>query len=328
MLTYISKRFIFMVFSIVLMSFVSFILITLPPGNYVEMYVQRLELSGTRVDDSLLANLERRYGYNQPLHIRYFKWVKGIVTRGDFGRSLQWRRPVIELILNRLPFTVMISLGTIFFTFIVALPIGIFSATHQYSFWDYVVTVFGFLGLAIPNFLFALVLMYFLFVFFGVSPGGLFSQEYAEASWSVGKFIDLLKHLIVPIIVIGTAGTAGLIRTMRATLLDELDKDYVDTARMKGVAERTLLYKYPVRVAINPILSTIGWLLPAIISGGTIVSIVLSLPTVGPLFFEALMSQDMYLAGSIVLILTLLTLIGTFISDLLLAWSDPRIRYE
>jgi peptide/nickel transport system permease protein len=191
-----------------------------------------------------------------------------------------------------------------------------------------VATVFGFLGLAIPNFLFALVLMYLLFRSFGISPGGLFSPEYEEAAWSLGKIWDLAKHLVVPVVVIGTAGTAGLIRTMRATLLDELGKDYVDTARMKGLAERKLLYKYPVRVAINPILSTLGWLLPFVVSGGTITSIVLNLPTVGPLLFSALLNQDMYLAGSIVLILTTLTLIGTFLSDLLLAWSDPRIRFE
>lgn len=324
---YMVKRFAYMLAAMVLMSFVSFVLINLPPGNYVEMYVRQLEMSGTRVDDSMIANLERRYGFGLPFHMRYFRWVQGMF-RGDFGRSFQWNRPVLDLVMSRLPFTIAVSALAIVFTYVVAVPIGIYSATHQYSVGDYIVTVFGFLGLAIPNFLFALVLMYFLFIYFGVSPGGLFSPEYAEAPWSLGRVIDLIQHMIVPIVVVGTAGTAGLIRTMRATLLDELGKDYVDTARMKGVSELRLLYKYPVRMAVNPVLSTLGWLLPAVVSGETIVAIVLNLPTVGPLLLSSLMSQDMYLAGTIVLMLTFLTLIGTFLSDLLLAWSDPRIRYE
>lgn len=313
--------------SIALMSVVAFILINLPPGSYLKLYIMRLQASGQEVDQSMIENLTIRYGYNQSFPVRYYKWVRGF-WRGDFGRSFQWGKPVLDLIKERLPFTLILAFGTIIFTFAVSIPIGIYSATKQYSPGDYFATIFGFLGLATPNFLLALVLMYFLFKFFGIPPGGLFSRDFVDAAWSIGKFFDLLKHLIVPIIVVGTAGTAGLIRTMRGMLLDELSKDYVDTARMKGVSEQRLLYKYPVRVAMNPLISTIGWLLPSVISGSTITSIVLNLPTLGPLLLNALMSQDMYLAGSIVLILTTLILLGTFLSDILLAWSDPRIRYN
>lgn len=327
MIQYLIRRFAFMLISVIFMSIVAFVLINLPPGSYLKLYIMRLEASGQKVDQSMIENLTIRYGYNQPFIVRYYKWVRGFV-RGDLGRSFQWGKPVMDLILERLPFTLIIAFSTIIFSFAVAIPIGIYSATKQYSVGDYIATVFGFLGLATPSFLLALVLMYFLFKYFGVSPGGLFSRDYVDAAWSIGKFIDLLKHLIVPIIVVGMAGTAGLIRTMRGMLLDELSKDYVDTARMKGVSERRLLYKYPVRVAINPLISTIGWLLPWVISGSTITSIVLNLPTLGPLLLSALMSQDMYLAGSIVLILTTLILVGTFISDFLLAWSDPRIRFN
>ncbi|MGI6705781.1 MAG: ABC transporter permease [Clostridia bacterium] len=328
MRTYILRRFLFMIISVLLMSFVAFVLIDLPPGDYVTMYVKQLEISGTKVTESMLESLKMQYGFGQPFHIRYLKWIAGIITKGDFGRSFQWNRPVIDLIVQRLPSTVILSLLTIMFTYLVAIPIGIYSATHQYSIGDYIATVFGFLGLAVPSFLLALVLVFFLYNNFGISPGGLFSPEYADAPWSMAKVLDFLQHMIVPVIVTGASGTAGLIRTMRATLLDELSKDYVDTARVKGLPERKLLYKYPVRVAINPILSTLGWLLPSVFSGTTIVAIVVNVPTIGPLLLQGLMSQDMYLAGSIILILTVLTLIGTFISDILLAWSDPRIRYE
>lgn len=328
MRTYILRRFLFMIISVLLMSFVAFVLIDLPPGDYVTMYVKQLEISGTKVTESMLESLKMQYGFGQPFHTRYVKWITGIITKGDFGRSFQWNRPVIDLIMQRLPSTVILSLLTIMFTYIVAIPIGIYSATHQYSIGDYIATVFGFLGLAVPSFLLALVLVFFLYNNFGISPGGLFSPEYVDAPWSMAKLLDFLQHMIVPVVVTGASGTAGLIRTMRATLLDELSKDYVDTARVKGLPERRLLYKYPVRVAINPILSTLGWLLPSVFSGTTIVAIVVNIPTIGPLLLQGLMSQDMYLAGSIILILTVLTLIGTFISDILLAWSDPRIRYE
>jgi len=316
-----------MLIILAVMSVTAFLIIQLPPGDYVEMYIHQLEISGQTVDEAEIASLRRQYGLDLPVYLRYFKWVWGIL-HGDFGRSLQWGKPVSELIGERLLLTVVVNLFTVIFTYAVAIPIGIYSATHQYSVGDYAFTIIGFAGLATPNFLFALVLMVLFYKYFGLSVGGLFSPEYTTASWSIAKFVNMLKHLPIPIIVIGTAGTAGLIRVMRGCLLDELRKQYVITARAKGVSERVLLFRYPVRVAVNPIFSTIGWMLPSIVSGGTITAIVLSLPTIGPLLYRALMSEDMYLAGSMVLLLSLLTIVGTFISDLLLLWIDPRIRYE
>jgi len=327
MARYISRRFLFMILSLLVLSFVSFVIIELPPGDYVEMYIKRLETSGTRVDETLIVQMKRMYGLDQPFMVRYYKWITNILFRGDFGLSINWRVPVAELIGDRLPFTILLSLTTLVFTYAVAVPIGIYSATHQYSPGDYVAIIAGFIGVAVPDFLFALVLMYFLLTKFGISPGGLFSQEFENAPWSLARFWDLAKHLIVPVVIIGLAGTAGLIRTMRATLLDELGKDYLDTARMKGVSYWKAVFKYPVRIAINPILSTIGWLLPAIVSGSTIVAMVLNLPTVGPILVGALLAEDMFVAGGIIFILTALTLIGTFLSDMILAIADPRIRY-
>jgi len=327
MVYYTIRRFIYMVIILGVTSIVSFIIIQLPPGDYLTSYIVQLESSGAKVTEQQIASLRKRYGLDLPVYLQYFKWMWKMF-HGDFGKSFHWNRPVRNLIAERLPLTVMISIFSLIFAYGVAIPIGIYSATHQYSIGDYVFTVAGFAGLATPNFLLALILLFLFYKYFGISIGGLFSSKYAEAAWSIGKFLDMLKHLPAPIIVIGTAGTAGLIRVMRGCLLDELRKQYVITARAKGVAERTLLFKYPVRVAINPIISTIGWELPAIVSGETITSIVLSLPTMGPLLFEALMTQDMYLAGSSVMVLTFLTVIGTFISDLLLLWLDPRIQYE
>lgn len=328
MINYCIRRLLYMIISLVAMSFFAFVLISLPPGSYVERYVEGLRLSGEEIDESTIEALKLRYGLGQPFHMRYFKWVSGILLRGDFGRSFAWEKPVKRLIMERLQATLLIALSSVLFVYIVSIPIGIYSATHQYSPGDYIATVGGFLGLSIPNFLFALFLMYFLFKYFGFPPGELFSHEYVDAPWNIAKMFDLFKHLIVPVIVIGTAGTAGLIRTLRAALLDELGKQYVVTARAKGLSERILIFKYPVRVAINPVISTVGWIFPHIISGGTIVAIVLNLPTLGPLLLGALMNEDMYLAGSIVLIQTFLMLVGTFISDILLVLADPRIRYE
>lgn len=310
------------------MSFVSFVIIELPPGDYLSMTINQLRLSGEKVDEARIAALEVQYGYGQPFIVRYWKWISGIVTRGDFGRSWQWETSVVSLIQERLPFTVLLSVCTILFTYLIAIPIGIYSATHQYSIGDYIATFIGFIGVAVPAFLLALFLMYQLFVHFGFSAGGLFSAAYRDAPWSWGKFVDLMQHLIVPMVVTGMAGTAGNIRTIRATLLDELGKDYVQTARVRGLSETRLLFKYPVRVALNPMWSSIAWLLPSIVSGSTIVDVVLNMPTIGPLLLASLRSQDMYLAGSLVLILTFLTLVGTFISDIVLVVSDPRIRYE
>ena len=327
MLSFIIRRLLYMIIILLAVSVVAFIIIQLPPGDYLTSFMKSLELRGMKLTPDQILTLERKFGLNTPVYLQYFKWMWNML-HGDFGVSLQWNEPVSKLIGERLALSVTISLLTLLFTYVVAIPIGIYSATHQYSIADYGFTVFGFTGLAIPNFLLALVLMFFFYKYFGLSAGGLFSVEYQIAPWSVGKVIDMLKHLPIPIIVIGTAGTAGLIRVMRGCLLDELRKQYVITARAKGVSERALLFKYPVRVAVNPIISTIGWTLPAIVSGETIVAIVLSLPTTGPLLFQALMAQDMYLAASTIMFLTVLTVIGTVISDILLVWIDPRIRYE
>ena len=326
MLYYVIRRFVYMLILLWVLSVVSFIIIQLPPGDFLTSYIGQLAKSGQPVNRAQLASLRKRYGLDLPIYAQYFKWIWNMF-HGDLGKSFQWNKPVSELIGERLALTVTISIFTLIFVYVVAIPIGIYSATHQYSVGDYVSTTIGFVGLATPNFLLALILMFLSFKYFGLSVGGLFSPEYIWAPWSIGKFIDMLKHFPIPIIVIGTAGTAGLIRVMRGCLLDELKKQYVITARAKGVGERALLFKYPVRMAINPIISTIGWTLPAIISGETITAIVLSLPTTGPLLFSALMAQDMFLAASIFMILSFLTVIGTSLSDILLVWVDPRIRY-
>ena len=327
MLFYIMRRLLYAVILLLVMSLVTFILIQLPPGDFVTYVVSQLQHAGQHVSEERIVMLRKQYGLDLPIYLRYFKWMDGIL-HGDLGRSFTWNRPVSDLIAERLPLTITVSILTLIFSYAVAIPIGIYSATHQYSIGDYTFTVIGFAGLAIPNFLFALILMFFFYHYFGLSVGGLFSRPYLTATWSAGKLVDMLKHLPIPIIVIGTAGTAWLVRIMRGCLLDELSKQYVITARAKGIAERTLLFKYPVRIAINPIVSTIGWILPGIISGETITAIVLSLPTTGPLLFQALLNQDMYLAGSTIMFLTFLTVVGTFISDILLVWIDPRIKYE
>jgi peptide/nickel transport system permease protein len=266
------------------------------------------------------------YGLNDPGYVQYLKWAWRLL-HGDLGRSFGWNRPVIDLILDRLPMTVLVSFGALIVTYSIAIPIGIYSAVRQYSVGDYAFNFVGFIGLSVPNFLLALLVMMFFHNTFGVSLGGLFSPDYAQAPWSAAKVLDLMAHLPIPFLVIGLAGTAGLIRTMRAMMLDELRKPYVQTARAKGVKEWQLLWKYPVRVALLPIASTIGWALPAIFSGSIIVSIVLDLPTIGPLLYSALTTEDLYLAASTVLISMALTLIGTFISDILLAVLDPRINF-
>jgi peptide/nickel transport system permease protein len=316
-----------MLLLLVLVSITAFVIIQLPPGDWLDSYVMVLESQGQMVDEKLLEGLKETYGLDLPFYQQYFKWIWKFI-QGDWGMSFSHNMPVITLVTMRLPYTVLISLLSLVFVYAVAVPIGIYSATHQYSFGDYSFTFVGFFGLATPNFLFALVLMFLFLKYLNLNVGGLFSADFMGEPWSWAKLLDLLAHLPIPIIVVGTAGTAGMIRVMRGCLLDELNKQYVITARAKGVGERRLLFKYPVRVAINPIVSTIGWTLPAIISGATITSIVLSLPTTGPLLYGALASQDMYLAGSITMLLCFLTLIGTFISDILLTLVDPRIRYE
>lgn len=326
MITYIVRRLLYMIPTMIIISLLSFFLIQLPPGDYLTAMLASSGLD--YIEPAQLEALRVRYGLGQPFHVQYWKWISGIVFRGDFGQSFEWNRPVSDLIWGRLGLTFILSLSTLAFVWAVAFPIGIYSAIRQYSLGDYVFSVIGFVGLAIPNFLFALVLMYISFAYFGQSVGGLFSPEYVDAPWSWGKLVDMIGHLWVPMIVIGASGTAGLIRIMRANLLDELGKLYVVVARSKGISEKKLLLKYPVRMALNPFVSTIGWILPQLVSGSAIVSIVLSLPTTGPLLLNALKSQDMYLAGSFVLVLSVLTVVGTLLSDILLAWLDPRIRYD
>jgi len=269
--------------------------------------------------------LRLQYGLDQPYYIQYLKWM-GLIAQGDFGMAIEWGRPVLDVIGDRIALTVVISLAAIIFTWALALPIGIYSAVKRYSIGDYVFTFFGFIGLAVPGFLLALIVMYVGFRYFGANIGGLFSADYADAPWSLAKFVDMLKHLPIVAIVLGVSGTAQLIRIMRSNLLDELRKPYVMTARARGLSETRVILKYPVRVALNPFISTIGYLFPYIVSGSIIVSMVLSLPTVGPLLLKALVAQDVFLAGTIVLMLGVTTVIGTFISDLLLMWVDPRIR--
>ncbi len=327
MFSYILRRLIFMIPTVIVISIISFIVIELPPGDFLTSYIVQLESQGAQVTDEQVQSLKQRYGLGMPLYQRYFKWTWGIL-HGNFGMSWNWNQPVIELVMERLPLTIVISLSTLVFSYIVAIPIGTYSAVKQYTIGDYFFTTFGFLGLAIPNFLLALVLMFIFFKYFGVSIGGLFSIAYRDAPWSWAKLLDMINHLWIPIIVIGTAGTAGLVRIMRGVLLDELGKDYINTARSKGLRESEVIIKHAVRIALNPIVSAAAFQLPRIISGAAITSIVLGLPTTGPLLLEALQTQDMYLAGSFIFLLSILTVIGTFISDLMLAWIDPRIKYD
>jgi peptide/nickel transport system permease protein len=324
---YIIRRIFLLIPTLIAISIVSFILIQLPPGDYLTSYVAQLSQQGEQMDQSALAALKAQYGLDQPIYVQYLKWITGVL-RGDFGYSFEWRRPVAQLLWDRLGFTFIISLATLLLTWIIAFPIGIYSAVRQYSVGDYLFTFLGFLGLAIPDFLAALVLMWIAFAVFGQSVGGLFSPDYVDAPWSVAKVLDMLSHLWIPALILGIGGTAGLIRIMRANLLDELHKPYVTTARAKGLPEWKLILKYPVRVALNPFVSTVGWSLPHLISGTVIVGVVLNLPTNGPLLLRALLSQDMYLAGSFILMLSVLTVIGTLVSDILLAWLDPRIRLQ
>jgi peptide/nickel transport system permease protein len=327
MLGYILRRLLMAVGTVWVISVISFAIIQLPPGDYVTSYIAQLMATGTLVTQEEAENLRVQYGLNQPMYVQYAKWV-WLVLQGNFGVSMEWKRPVTEVIGDRLLLTALLAFAAVVFTWILAIPIGIYSAVRQYSLGDYVFTFMGFIGLAVPNFLLALVIMYLAFAYFGASVGGLFSLEYLDAPWSLARVWDLLKHLWIPALILSTAGTAQLIRIMRANLLDELRKPYVVTARAKGLSELRAILKYPVRVALNPFVSTVGYTLPYLVSGSIIVSIVLSLPTVGPLLLKALIAQDMFLAGTIVLLLGVMTVIGTLISDILLVWIDPRIRLE
>ncbi len=325
MVSYIIRRFFLAILTTWAISVLSFIIIQLPPGDYVTSYIASMSASGSSVSEGEAEALRTQLGLDKPVYIQYLKWM-GLIFQGNFGMAMEWGRPVLDVIGDRLMLTIVISLAAVVFTWALALPIGIYSAVKRYSFLDYAFTLIGFIGLAIPGFMLALIVMYVGFAYFGANVGGLFSPDFAEAPWSWAKLWDLIKHLPIPAIVLGISGTAQMIRIMRSNLLDELRKPYVMTARARGLAEWRVILRYPVRVALNPFVSTIGYLLPYIVSGSIIVSLVLSLPTVGPLLLKALIAQDMFLAGTIVLMLGVMTVIGTFISDLLLLWVDPRIR--
>ncbi len=318
-----------MIFTVWIISLISFTVIQIPPGDYVSKMVSDMMAQGMdKIDPAVIQQMREQYGLNDSLPEQYFKWIRNIVTKGNFGYSLTFKRDAVEIIGERLPMTFLLAATSALFIWVVALPIGVYSAVKKYSVGDYIATFIGMIGLAMPNFLFALILMYVSYRYGEHALIGLFSQEYASAPWSFAKFLDLLKHLWIPVIILGTAGTAGLIRTMRANLLDELNKPYVDTARAKGLSEWRLLWKYPVRYALNPFISTIGWILPTLVAGDVVVSIVLNLPTSGPVLFNALQAQDMFVAAGFILMLSVLTVLGTFISDVLLVILDPRIRLE
>lgn len=327
MVAFAVRRLLLAILTIWAISVISFGIIQLPPGDYVTAYVAQLMSTGTQVTDDEAANLREQYGLGSPFIVQYFKWMSQ-VAKGNFGISMGYNRPVRDVIGDRLWLTAALAFASVVFTWILAIPIGIYSAVKQYSVGDYAFTFVGFIGLAVPNFLLALVLMYLGFVFLGANIGGLFSPEYADSPYNLAKILDLLNHLWLPAIVLAVAGTAQLIRVLRANLLDELRKPYVVTARAKGLSEWRVVMKYPVRVALNPLISTVGYLLPLLVSGSIIISVVMSLPTVGPMLLVALLAQDMFLAGTIIMLIGIMTVIGTFISDLLLAWIDPRIRLE
>jgi len=313
--------------TLIAISIVAFFIIQLPPGDFLTTQMQALEAQGETVDPAFVEALRQRYGIGEPFWVQYGKWITGVVFFGDFGLSFQYQRPVADLIMERLPLTLVLGVATLLVTWLIALPAGIYAAIKQRKAADYVISGVGFVALATPNFLAALLLAFVGFHFFGQSVGGLFSPEYVDAPWSLAKVGDLLAHLWIPVAVLALAGTAGIIRTMRANLLDELHKPYVTTARAKGLKERTVIGRYPVRISLNPFVSTAGWHLPQLFDGEVIIAVVLSLGTVGPLLLGALKSQDMYLAGGIILIVAVLTVIGTLLSDILLALVDPRVRF-
>ncbi len=327
MFRYIIQRLLLLPVLILLFSIIVFGLVQAPPGDFLTSYISTLAASGSSMDDATVEALKVQFGVDQPFMVQYGRWMDGLL-HGDLGRSLEYQRSNSELIGERLLLTIALALFAFVITWIIAIPAGIYSATHPNSLLDYFFTILNYVGVAIPNFMLALVLMWFAFDKLGISITGLFSPEYVQARWSWARVVDLLKHIWVPAIVLGVAGTARLTRVMRANLLDELNKQYVITARAKGLSEWRLVMKYPVRLAFNPLISTIGWYLPQLFSGSLIVATVMNIPNIGPLLLRALQQQDMYLAGSILLIYCLLTIIGTLISDVLLAVADPRIRME
>jgi peptide/nickel transport system permease protein len=326
MLGYILRRIGIMIPTLFVISIISFAVIQLPPGDYLTTYAMTLRQQGDAVQEDAIQALRVRYGLGEPVYVQYGKWIWGIVSRGDFGQSMEVGRPVKELIWERLALTVVLSLMSIIISWFIAIPLGVYSATHQYSIIDYIVTTFSFIGVGTPGFMLALLIMWGAMNMFGLNVGGLFSQNFVMAPWSWAKVVDMLKHIWIPVLILALNGTAGGLRTTRANLLDELNKPYVETARSKGITEAKVIWKYPVRVALNPFFSTVGWELANLISGSQLVSIVLALETTGPMLLRALVSQDMYLAGGFLLLLSTLTVIGTLVSDIILAWVDPRIR--
>ncbi len=328
MLAFIVQRILLIIPMLFAISILSFVIIQLPPGDFLTSYVAQLRQEGDEVDEAELESLRQRYGLGQPVHIQYLKWIYGVLSKGDWGQSFEWQKPVSELIWERLGLTMALSLGALLVGWFIAIPVGVYSATHQYSWLDYIMTTFSFVGLGTPGFLLALIILFMAQSLLGMNVGGLFSDEYILEPWSLPKVVDMLKHIWVPLLIVAVNGTAGNIRITRANLLDELNKPYVETARAKGVKEGRLVWKYPVRVALNPFFSTVGWSLASLISGTTLVAMVLSLPTTGPMLLRSLTSQDMYLAGSFLFLLSALTIIGTLLSDILLAIVDPRIRLQ
>ncbi|HEX9904549.1 MAG TPA: ABC transporter permease [Propylenella sp.] len=325
MLAFLVRRLITMVWTLIGISVLVFIIIQLPPGDYLSSYIAEIQAQGERIADEKIAFLREQYGLDRPLWQQYLVWVTGLL-QGDLGYSFEYNQPVADVVGDRMFLTMVLNFFTVLFIYVVSFPIGVYSATHQYSVADHGLSFLGFLGLATPNFLLALILLYLANVWFGTSIGGLMDPEYIDQPWSVGKALSVLEHLWVPVAVIGTSGTAGMIRRLRANLLDELQKQYVTTARAKGVSEGRLLLRYPLRMALNPFIADIGSLLPQVVSGSVIVSAVMSLPTTGPMLLSSLQSQDMYLAGSFLMFLAVLTVVGMLVSDILLAVLDPRIR--
>jgi peptide/nickel transport system permease protein len=327
MIRYIAQRLLLLPFLMLVYSFVIFVIIKAPPGDFLTAYVANLSASGTSITAEMIQALRHDYGLDQPFIVQYFHWMANLL-HGNMGLSLEYQRPNIDLISEQLVLTIALALMSFVLTWVIAVPAGIYSATHQRSVIDHIFTVINYIGVATPNFMLALILMWLAFAYFGVSVTGLFSPDYVDAPWSFARLLDLLAHIWLPAIVLGIAGTARLTRIMRANLLDELNKPYVMTARAKGMREWRLVLRYPVRLALNPLISTIGWYLPALFSGSLIVATVMNLPNIGPLLLRALINQDMYLAGGILLIYSFLTIVGTLLSDVLLALIDPRIRME
>ncbi|NIY74531.1 ABC transporter permease [Thalassospira sp. HF15] len=327
MLTYLARRLFVMIPTLFMISVLVFVIIQLPPGDFLTTYLNELQAQGEAVDPAKIEFLKRQYGLDQPIYIQYAEWAWGLL-QGDLGFSFEYNLPVTEVVGDRLWLSLVLNFSTVIFIYIVSFPIGIYSATRQYSWGDYGFTLLGFLGLAMPNFLFALILLYYANVVFGTSIGGLMDPEYINQGWSLAKMMSVVEHLWAPVVVIGTSGTASMIRRLRANLLDELGKQYVVTAHAKGLSPTKVLFKYPLRMALNPFIADIGNILPQVVSGSVLVSVVMSLPTTGPMLLTALQSQDMYLAGSFLMFLALLTVVGMFVSDVLLAWLDPRIRLQ